>query len=105
MKLACYFSGHAWAGCICQRCQSTRDLEHTFLRCTCAQCGAAKHSLKLENVDERCYSCGGSGHRDVWEGETCYVDCEQCGGTGVGVRYLYRCQDCDFTEVLPYSRP
>jgi hypothetical protein len=104
-NLFCYFKGHVWRGCRCQRCEKVRDLEHTYQGCICTQCHIANHSLKLESSDECCYWCRGSGYRDPWEGETGWVECEQCRGSGRGQRYNYRCQNCEFTKVVERPYP
>ena len=54
MGIKCFFGFHDWQGCICSRCDKTRDKEHTIPpgECKCQFCDYIEHDLSKPDYNE-----------------------------------------------------
>lgn len=109
MKLSCFFAGHEYHGCICQRCGK---INHDFVyandmkSATCRKCGK-KFAVECTETPRPCTSCDGSGVVTEYDDQCINgqyyshavgtMACPDCDGTGKGKTYQYHIGD----EIAP----
>lgn len=92
MGAKCWFLGHKWSGCMCERCGEKRDEGHDWNGCRCARCGGQRdegHEWRRipGTCKRRCPVCGRE--REAYDAEhewrsiegECREECGVCGKT------------------------